>query len=187
MPGYEPDADAIDKLTILLQKTINKPNGITVTKRGIAASGSIIMPLNTVVGLENLNRVSYTHGDVLNIHVLITNSYYIDQDILATSYWNTSICIFGKSVFEKSGGAGQVSRSVLFATLLQHEFGHLLGLIDQGSPMRSDHRDVANGAHCNNTNCLMYYNVEQGLVNSLKTVPLLDAACIQDLKGNGGK
>lgn len=80
----------------------------------------------------------------------------------------------------------QVSRQQLFTTLLQHEFGHLLGLVDQGSPMQHSHRDTDNGAHCDNRSCLMYYAVETDAASAAIT-PLLDAACRADLKANGGK
>ncbi len=72
-------------------------------------------------------------------------------------------------------------------TLLEHEFGHLMGLVDQGSPMQVNHKDAANGAHCDKPDCLMYYNVEAGFTGTLSAVPSLDANCIADLKANGGK
>ncbi|MGI8601296.1 MAG: hypothetical protein ACR2KB_18720 [Chitinophagaceae bacterium] len=76
--------------------------------------------------------------------------------------------------------------SRLFSTLFQQEFGHLLGLVDQGTPMQQPHKDHENGSHCDNPSCLMYYAVEypSGPAN---ISPVLDAHCIADLKANGGK
>ncbi|MBA2563113.1 MAG: hypothetical protein H0V14_09415, partial [Chitinophagaceae bacterium] len=84
--------------------------------------------------------------------------------------------------------AGQVTRTQLLTTLLKHEFGHLMGLVDQGSPMQTPHRDFTNGAHCINPECLMYYNIETadaGILNN--PIPSPDANCMADLKANGGK
>jgi len=187
MAGYAPDTSAINKLVLFLGKIINKPNGITVNKHEIPGNASQVMTLANLVSAEDRYRSLYTKNDALRVYILITNGYYSEKDIFATSYWNTSFCVFGKSVNETSGSAGQISRSILMATLFEHEFGHLLGLVNQGSPMQVTHRDAANGAHCNNSTCLMYYNVEAGLVNSLNTIPLLDANCLADLKANGGK
>ncbi len=66
----------------------------------------------------------------------------------------------------------------------------LLGLVNTGTTPQTDHQDHAHGAHCTQTSCLMYYQVDTSnfLANLLGgTVPSLDAACVQDLKANGGK
>ena len=70
------------------------------------------------------------------------------------------MCLFGKTINDNSGSIGQTSRTKLQTTVFEHELGHLLGLVDLGSPMQTNHKDAANGNHCNNTNCLMYYKSE---------------------------
>ena len=72
-------------------------------------------------------------------------------------------------------------------TLLEHEFGHLLGLVGQGTPMQIDHRDAVNGAHCNNPGCLMFYTIETMSAGSNYVSPDFNANCKADLKANGGK
>ena len=65
---------------------------------------------------------------------------------------------------------------------------YLMGLVNQGSPMQKDHLDHGNGAHCINSHCLMYYDVEKSTVGgNLFSIPTLDADCEADLKANGGK
>jgi hypothetical protein len=56
--------------------------------------------------------------------------------------------------------------------------------------MQTAHKDAAHGNHCNNSNCLMYYAAETtDALGFLVTgnIPALDAACVADLRGNGGK
>jgi hypothetical protein len=56
--------------------------------------------------------------------------------------------------------------------------------------MVNNHQDEANGRHCTNSNCLMYYEAETSdLVANLlgNTVPALDNHCLEDLRANGGK
>jgi hypothetical protein len=186
MPGYAPDASSVNNLVAFLKTRLDKPNGITITQEEIGASSLSVASLFNIVSIERSYRKYFTGNDVITVYVLITNGYS-NTDILATSYWNTSFCIFGKSLNDNSGQSGQFSRSTLMTTLLEHEFGHLMGLVDQGSPMQTNHEDAANGAHCDNPDCLMYYNVEAGFTGALSTVPSLDANCIADLKANGGK
>jgi hypothetical protein len=184
MPGYEPDDASINNLVAFLNSRVNKPGGIHVIKEQIPAGSLQVTSLYNVVSLERSWRTYFTSGNTISVYILITNSYYSGADILATAYWNTAFCIFGKSVDDYSGQAG---RSVLMTTLLEHEFGHLLGLVDQGTPMLTEHRDYANGSHCINPDCLMYYNVEAGITDALTQVPSLDENCLADLKANGGK
>lgn len=186
MPGFKPDSVSLNSLYLFLNTYLNKPGGIRISEQSIASAGNTILNINDITGIEKRNRTLFTTGNVIAVHVLITDGYYSDNTVFATSYWNTSICIFGQSIIDNSGRIGQISRANLLVTLMKHEFGHLMGLVNQGSPMQTDHRDAAHGAHCNNPGCLMYYNVETVNWGS-NVVEQLDANCIADLKANGGK
>jgi hypothetical protein len=187
MPGYAPDTTSVNKLVIFLNSYLNKPLGIQVFQHQIPASDKAVLSLADIVSLEKTNRNIYSESNVIAVHILITNGDYSEPDILATSYWNTSFCIFGKTVENNSGSVGQISKAGLTAILFEHEFGHLLGLVGQGSPMQKAHRDLANGAHCTNPFCLMYADVETSSNGNTNNIPSLDADCIADLKANGGK
>jgi hypothetical protein len=185
MPGYQPDVASLNNLTSFLETYLNKPGGIQIFSHGIPASSKPRLSLTDLVTIEQKNRVEFTAGNTIAVHILITDAGYSDSTDLAISYWNTSFCLFGKAIFSSSGGAGQTSRDNLVTILLEHEFGHLLGLVGQGSPEQSGHRDPANGAHCNNNKCFMSYSVETN--TTYNAIPTLDANCIADLKANGSK
>jgi acetyltransferase-like isoleucine patch superfamily enzyme len=185
MPGYEPDNASLSNLKTFLQNYLNKPDGIQIISNLIASSGKTKLSLGDLVAIEKKNRVEFTAGNTIAVHVLITDGNYIDSNELAISYWNTSFCLFGKAIYANSGSGAQVSRTNLMSILLEHEFGHLLGLVGQGSPQQSPHRDVVNGFHCSNPNCLMYSSVETN--PTFNAIPVFDADCIADLKANGAK
>ena len=185
MPGYQPDTASVSNLLGFLNTYINKTGGIYIMQQQIAASGKAVLSLSDIVKIENDNRTFFTAYKTITVHVLITDGDYNLPDIFATSYWNTSLCVFGKTIYDNSGGQGQVDRSILLTTIFEHEFGHLLGLVNQGSPMQASHLDAANGAHCSNSNCLMNYAIENYANGNF--VPGLDANCRADLKANGGK
>jgi hypothetical protein len=188
MPGFAPDAAALDQLQSFLATYLNKPNGISITTKEIAASSKTALTADEVHDVEKANRSVFSTGDQVAIYVLYTNGNYTENNVLGVAYRNTSTAIFGKKIHDNSGGLGQVSRTKLEATVLEHEFSHLLGLVDIGTPMQTAHK--ANGNHCSNQNCLMYYASETtDVLGFLLTgnVPNLDAACVSDLKGNGGK
>jgi hypothetical protein len=188
MPGYAPDGAALQNLEIFLNTYLHKPGGITVSARPIASANKPEVTLDDVVQLERRYRAVFTGTQTIAVHILVVDAGYSAADILALSYWNTSICLFGATIAGSSGGTGQAGRSKMYSTLLAHEFGHLLGLVDQGSPMQSPHRDAGSSAHCTNPQCLMYYAVETGDgLSPNAAIPSLDAACLNDLKANGGK
>jgi hypothetical protein len=188
MPGYAPGDSSVNHLLNFLKTHLNKPAGINIFQRQIPASGKAALSLAEIVATEKKYRTNFTAGRVIGVHILLTDGDYAGPDIFASSYWNTSFCLFGKTVFESSGGSGQVSRAHLITALLEHEFGHLLGLINQGSAMQQDHLDAGNGAHCDNPDCLMFHEITNTTSGGTPIpLPTLDDPCIADLKANGGK
>lgn len=191
MPGYAPDPQAIEYLKTFLSAVLRKDNGINIIQREIPAASSSSLSADEIRQVENTNRTAFTNGSTMAISVIYTNGQYTGSaNTLGIAYRNTSIALFGKTIRDNSGGVGQTSRTKLEATVLEHELGHLLGLVDLGSPMQAAHKDAPNGNHCNNQNCLMYYASETtDILGFLTTgnIPQLDSNCKADLKANGGK
>lgn len=190
MTGFAPDAAALNHLQNVLSTYLNKPSGITIVTKEIAASSSATLSIDQIKTIEEQNRTVFTTGDQLGAYLLYTNGQFTDNNVLGAAYRNTSMVIFGKTIHDNSGALGQTSRTKLEATVSEHEFGHILGLVNIGSPMQTDHQDPAHGNHCSNTNCLMYYASETtDILGLLLTgnIPSFDTNCIADMKANGGK
>lgn len=190
MPGYQPDAGGLTNLLNFLNTVMNKPGGLVVVQTAIASGGKSSYSLTDIATIEKNNRTVFSSGNQLGVYILYVDGAYTEPGVLGIAYRNTSVCIMGKTVHDNSGGIGQVNRTKLEATVLEHEFGHLLGLVDLGSSMQSNHKDAAHGSHCNNSNCLMYYAAETSDIFGILltgNIPVLDAACRADLAGNGGK
>jgi predicted Zn-dependent protease len=190
MTGYPPDAAALSHLQNTLAALVNKPVGISIVTKEIPASSKTVLSINDIIDIEKNNRTAFTTGSELAVCILYTNGTYTDGNVLGVAYKNTSVAVFGKTIYDNSGGIGQASRTKLEATVLEHELGHLLGLVDLGSPMQAGHKDAAHGNHCNNSNCLMYYASEtRDILGFLITgnIPSFDTNCRADLHANGGK
>lgn len=190
MPGFQPDAAALNNLTSFLNSLLNKPGGINIHQSQVAASGRSSLSLSDISLTEKNNRSTFTNGSSISVYILITDGSYSDPSVFGVAYRNTSICLFGQTIQSNSGSIGQVNRTKLVTTVLEHELGHLMGLVDIGSPMVTNHKDQAHGNHCNNQNCLMYYSAETtDLLGFLLVgnIPTLDANCITDLRANGGR
>jgi len=190
MPGFAPDAASVNNLVAFFNSVINKPGGITVVQTQIGSANKVVLSLNDIATIEKNNRTVFTSGNQLGVYFLYTDGTYTESTVIGFAYRNTSMCMLGKTIHDNSGAIGQVSRTKLESTVLEHEGGHILGLVDIGSPMQTNHKDAAHGNHCNNTNCLMYYAAETTDVLGVLitgTIPPLDANCQTDLHANGGK
>ncbi len=190
MPGFQPDATAVNNLVSFLNLLVNKSAGISVIQTQIPSSGNATLSLNDIATIEKNNRTVYTSGYQLGVYFLYTDGGYTQSNVLGLAYRNTSLCILGKTIHDNSGALGQASRTKLESTVVEHEFGHILGLVDLGSAMQANHIDAAHGNHCNNSNCLMYYASETtDILGFLITgnIPVLDANCRADLTANRGK
>ncbi len=190
MSGFQPDGGALTHLQSVLSGLLNKPAGITIITKEIPASSNTVLSIDDIAQVERNNRTAFTSGNELAVYILYTNGTYTDNNVLGVAYKNTSVALFGKKIQDNSGGIGQASRTKLVATVSEHELGHLLGLVDLGSPMQTNHKDPSHGSHCNNSNCLMYYASETSdILGFLITgnIPTLDANCVADLRANGGQ
>ncbi len=195
--GYEPAAQSVENLKSFIEARMHKPGGIVIEERWIDSPGLSEYSVNDVFELEKEERMRYSDKEEGEITVF---AFFADQAsdknegnkvTLGAAYLNTSFVIYESTIREVSGRAGTSGRISMESTVLQHEFGHLLGLVDLGTPMQEDHLDEENGHHCDNEDCLMYYQAESGggisgLING-GSIPQLHEQCLADLRANGGK
>ncbi len=76
--------------------------------------------------------------------------------MLGVSIGGTGVIAMFKPVVETLGVLPLV-RHFGEQTTLIHEFGHALGLVDNGLPLSSEHLDPEHRAHCEHSDCVMYW------------------------------
>jgi len=188
-PGMQPQSQTLTNLANFLTERLNKPGGISVFSKQVASFGKTTITVADITAFTDQYRTVYTDGNQITLYILFADADFSTNGVVGVAYRNTAICLFEKTIQANSGGINQASRVKVETGVLLHEIGHLLGLTNNGTSMATPHEDTANKAHCNNSNCLMYYSIETtGLMNMFNNaVPTLDANCLADLKGNGGK
>jgi predicted Zn-dependent protease len=190
MKGIEPDEEALGYLRSFLMKHLRKPGGITMVKKQID-SQSHALTREAVISLEKQNREHFTNAATLTMYLLYANGSHLDTNLLGMAYRNTSTVIFGKQIMQNSNMEGKPSRTQLEASVLLHEAGHLLGLINPKKKGAKSHDDDEHPGHCKNRNCLMYHAIDVedkfSLIRIRANIPKLDRNCLAMIKANGGK
>jgi len=190
--GFRPTESTINLLIPFLEERLNKPDGITLIESQIITDREGPYDINDIVAIEDSNRSIFNNGDEMGVWLFFSDqNSEEDTDnavLLGSAYRNTSMVIYEKTLMQINNNAiTQTDRTAIETGTLRHEFGHLFGLVNGGTPLTSDHHDEENGRHCDVEECLMYFQTVTSLFNTnLESLPSFDALCIQDLQANGG-
>ncbi|GGZ78800.1 membrane metalloprotease [Algibacter mikhailovii] len=193
--GFEPSDEAVDNFVSFLTNLCFKPDGITVEKRSLSSPEQETYTIEEIADIEREERKFYNTSDQIAVWALFMDGKSDkdegDRVVLGTAYWNTSFVIYQNTIQRLSDSPFEPSRTKLESTVINHEFGHILGLTNLGAPMQTEHEDEENLKHCNVEDCLMFWEseVSGGSFNPLNRnkIPELDAQCLADLRANGGK
>lgn len=191
--GYNPTSAAVANLKNFLLQHLNKKEGITIVENGIPSPGKSVYSIEDVKEIEKENRTQHTKRKTLTAYFFFADADYAGNSgskVLGIAYGPVSMVIFEKTIQDLSGGLTQPPVQVLESSVIHHEFGHILGLVNNGTTMQTEHQDEPHGQHCDDKNCLMYYAVETSDITANilgGNIPVLDTYCMNDLKANGGK
>jgi predicted Zn-dependent protease len=202
LAGQDPTQESKNHLQRFLEARLNKPKGVTIVMAPEipASAGRSAYTVTDIRALEDHYRQNFSQVDQLVVYVLFVDGRSADDagdyKLLGQAYRSTSIVIYENTLRAEALKAVPAIRPDLIeSTVIEHEFGHLMGLVNSGTTPTSNHEDLVGGhhAHCNNPRCLMYYSAEtSAALNSVGTLnggspAELDEACQADLKAAGGK
>ena len=191
MKGYKPTSEALDSLKTALDKHLSKSSIHIPSPTQIPAAGQGPYSTSDVRSLEEQHRDHYTRteSDTLWAHFLVVDGKYSSENVVGIAYYNTSMAFFGQTIAEISSGLAAPSREKVEATVFRHEFGHTLGLVNNGIPAQQNHHDEENGAHCTNDQCVTYYAIETTayFANVFDgTIPAFEQFCTADMDAQDG-
>ena len=200
--GFKPTQKAMDDfMTFLSERTFKED--IEVIYRDVPSSGEEDLTLTEIAQIEDENRTLYNNGETLAIYIYFADAPSVDDDedeglvTLGAVYRNTSMIIYESTVRQLAGQSGLITNADVETATLNHEFGHLFGLVNLGTPAINPHEDPEAANHCDVVGCLMRAELQFGggmmsmlesrTSKGLAVAPSLDAECILDLQNNGGK
>lgn len=193
--GFRPNTQSITNFIGFLNARVNKPGGISVVETMIDPPGNIPFTIQEIVQIENQNRTQYTNGNTIAVFIFFANGSSSNDTstkvTLGSAYRNTSIVIYEKTL--QNLNQEGLDLITLETSTLNHEFGHLFGLVNiVEDDIHTDHEDVENAKHCKVEACLMYFESaasRTAVMNRFmgkSSVAELDVLCIDDLQAKGG-
>ena len=191
--GFRPTQTTIDLLVPFLEERLNKPGGITLVESLIETDETAPYDINEIVAIEDANRTVFNNGDEIGVWLFFSDGRSTGDSgnsvVLGSAYRNTSMVIYEKTFIELANNSETpINRTLIETSTMRHEFGHIFGLVNIGTPLTSDHEDEDNQRHCNVEDCLMYFQTVTNIFNTSSTssLPEFDQFCINDLQANGG-
>ncbi len=192
--GFEPTPTAVNAFRNFLEERLFKPDGIIINQRTVSSSELAPFNIQEISQIENTTRTLFNEGDEITVYIYFADGSNEEDSntrvTLGSAYLNTSMVIYESTLRSISSNPNAPMLSTIEAATLNHEFAHLLGLVNIGTPLQSPHEDATSRGHCNVQSCLMEAAIEfgNGMMDMLGNgVPELDALCIADLQANGGR
>lgn len=202
VPGFGPRAGVGDRVAAVFGGLLDKPDGIapmdggTVTSRGADHAWTVEELVETANATFDLEVPAGT----IKLHVLFIDGRYARDSggttTLGVALGDTHVVMFEDRIERgcAGGGVGPLLQddlcSLTEVSVLVHEVGHAIGLVNNGLAMVTGHEDAEHVAHDHNRDCVMYWLYEgSDVITTL--VPMLvgggdeplpfDEACLADI------
>ncbi|APQ19332.1 hypothetical protein [Maribacter hydrothermalis] len=173
--GFKPTESAITQFTDYLKDHTFKED-ITLIYNELPSPVEDELTLQEIADLETKNRTVYTTDSTLAIYIYFADAPAEGDEpedglvTLGAVYRNTSMIIHEVTVRDLASRSITISESDVETTTLNHEFGHLFGLVDLGTDMVNDHQSQSENSdgqlvgdnHCNQNGCLMRAELQFG-------------------------
>lgn len=207
-PGAEPFTGTIQDNTQIWSILQNNIDALFLG-RTIQPAVNVPMSLPEMSEIPDQKRDSWTTDQVLQLaasefnlpqtpstaefFVLFLNGNFssngtVNPNVVGISIEGTPVIAVFKNVILSSGMSQFLDTFIEQATLV-HEFGHNVGLVNDGLPMVTNHEDPAHPHHCTNQDCVMFWENDttnlvffiQVVVNSNSDI-LFGPECLEDAR-----
>ena len=168
MSGRKPSSSALDHLETILERELAKPGGVDVRLGAEMATTDTSWTVDDLVAAEKAFRAEHSGGSRVTMWIAYLGGSFAESDsALGAAFAASAAVLFRDRIGQATSAlimASEIERSVL-----THEAGHLLGLVNIGYQSRFNHEDPAHPKHSNNRDSVMYWAVEDISLKNLLT------------------
>ena len=159
--GYKPMTSSTDMLVDRLENVCDKPGGISIDFTEVDFGHTGDWSANDVREKAWENKdTSPREGSILTWHILFPSGTYTDSSVLGVAVDASSVALFSDSIQTANGPFNRPSVEDVENSVIVHEVGHLLGLVNLVYQSPVDHEDENNEGHSNNDDSVMYWAIE---------------------------
>lgn len=165
--GFRPTAETMDNFTAYLRQHTFKTD-IQIAYNELPSPNEETLTLQEIADLESDNRTAYNSGNTLAIYIYFADAPSDDDDetaglvTLGAVYRNTSMIIHEVTIKKLAAQSPLITNADVETATLNHEFGHLFGLVNLGTDSVNEHEDAEAINHCNVAGCLMRAELQFG-------------------------
>ena len=164
--GRLPSAGALSHLEAILKRELVKPDGVDVRLGAEMSATTTSWTLEDLVAAERRFRAERSGGSRATIWLAyLGGSLSGSESSLGTAFAASAAVIFRDRIDDAASAlllASEIERSVV-----THEVGHLLGLVNIGYRSRIDHEDPNHPKHSNTPDSVMFWAVEDISIRNL--------------------
>jgi hypothetical protein len=159
--GYKPETSSTDLLKQRIGEVCSFSKGISLefTETDFADVGTWSADDVREQGWAN-KQDDPTNGKTLRWQLIFPAETNEDDNVLGVAVDASTIAIFGESVDGAAGFLNRPSAEDVENSVIVHEIGHLLGLVNLVYTSPADHESSDNPGHSNNEDSVMYWAIE---------------------------
>ena len=165
--GFQPTSQTVSNFQDFIQQRSFKEN-IEIVFNELPSPNEETLTLQEIDALEQENRTAFNNGSTLAVYIYFADAPSDGDDeeeglvTLGAVFRNTSMVIFESTIRRLAAGSALLSNTDIETATLNHEFGHLFGLVNLGTEAVNDHEDASAPNHCNVEGCLMQAQLQFG-------------------------
>ncbi len=166
-PGYKPETSSTDLLQERLASVCDKPQGVEIQLTETTFTNEEIWTASDVRA-DGWDEKSHDPRDdsVLYWQVIFPAGVYEDSSVLGVAVDASTVALFKDSIDDAENIFQRPSAEKIENSVLVHEFGHLLGLVNLVYTSPADHEDSEHPGHSNNEDSVMYWAIESASISN---------------------
>lgn len=157
--GRSPSREARNLLATRLRSVLDKPGGIEMLDPRVIPPQGNRHTLDDIRAVEDAHRTHFsTDGTVIMHYLFLDGEFAEEEGALGLAYRASSVAIFPDTI--DAASTPLVTSEAIEGSVVVHEAGHLLRLVNIGYRSPRDHEDPEHPNHTKHRDGVMFWAVE---------------------------